>query len=154
MPRHMPQSTVDRQQFAEKESEKNISVVFIFISLQSISKSTLFCDLCPFFSTPSLKLKWVLPNMLPCVLPNMKLELRSRGSQFTPPTSSETNPYPKGEHNGAEGPKYASTYNTYTYLTAKTGYILAQIREQMVVPDLYLFTLKFHSNFSHKKRQT
>ena len=38
----MPQSTVDRQQFAEKESEKNISVVFIFISLQSILKSTHF----------------------------------------------------------------------------------------------------------------
>jgi hypothetical protein len=27
----------------------------------------------------------------------------------------------------------------------------AQIREQMVVPDLYVFTLKFHSNFSPKK---
>ena len=27
-------------------------------------------------------------------------------------TSSETYPYPKGEHNGAVGPKYASNLNT------------------------------------------
>ena len=29
-------------------------------------------------------------------------------SSHTLPTSSETYPYPKGEHNGAVGPKYAS----------------------------------------------
>ena len=28
----------------------------------------------------------------------------------------------------------------------------AQIREQMVVPDLYVFTLKFHSNLSLYKK--
>ena len=28
-----------------------------------------------------------------------------------PPTSSKTYPYPKGEHNGAVGPKYASKTN-------------------------------------------
>ena len=102
MPRHMPQSTVDRQQFAEKESEKNVSVVFIFISLQSILKSTLFCHLCPFFSTPSLKLKGEslfkkffssyfekCPSKHAAMCPseheicgdrNMKLELRNKGS--------------------------------------------------------------------------
>ena len=41
-----------------------------------------------------------------CVLPNMKLELRNKGL-----TSSETYPYPKGEHIGAKGPKYASLIN-------------------------------------------
>ena len=46
-------------------------------------------------------LKSVLPNMLPCVLPNMKLELRSRGSRFTPPT----NPYPKVVRANIMGPK-------------------------------------------------
>ena len=30
--------------------------------------------------------------------------------------------------------------------------LLSQIREQMVVPDLYVFTLKFHSNFSLYKK--
>ena len=29
-----------------------------------------------------------------------------------------------------------------------TTKIKAEIREQMLVPDLYVFTLKFHSNFS------
>ena len=29
----------------------------------------------------------------------------------------------------------------------------AQIREQMSVPDLHVFTLKFHSNFSPKKNR-
>ena len=54
--------------------------------------------------------------MLPCVLPNMSyVSFRTwamcpseHEAGFTPPTSSETYPYPKGEHNGAEGPKYAS----------------------------------------------
>ena len=36
----------------------------------------------------------------------------------------------------------------------KTGqywHVLSQIREQMSGPDLHVFTLKFHSNFSPKK---
>ena len=37
---------------------------------------------------------------------NLKKLQFSQGS--SPPTSSETYPYPKGEHNGAVGPKYAS----------------------------------------------
>ena len=59
--------------------------------------------------------KSVLPNMMPCVLPNMKLELSwnwKKSAVLTlissPPTSSKTYPYPKGEHNGAIGPIYAS----------------------------------------------
>ena len=51
----------------------------------------------------------------------MKLELRNRGSRFTPPTSSETNPYPKGEHNGAEGPKYASILEFFVMSTNDTN---------------------------------
>ena len=82
-------------------------------------------------------LKSVLPNILQYVLPNkflkkcpsehdamcpsehdamcpseheavIKLELKENCSSPTLPTSSETYPYPKGEHNGAVGPKYAS----------------------------------------------
>ena len=59
--------------------------------------------------------------MMPCVLPNMKLELSwnwKKSAVLTlissPPTSSKTYPYPKGEHNGAVGPKYASMINSYT----------------------------------------
>ena len=40
----------------------------------------------------------------------IKLELKENCSSPTLPTSSETYPYPKGEHNGAIGPKYASKY--------------------------------------------
>ena len=41
----------------------------------------------------------------------IKLELKENYSSLTLPTSSETYPYPKGEHNGAVGPKYASFQN-------------------------------------------
>ena len=41
----------------------------------------------------------------------INLELKQNCSSHTPPTSSKTYPYPKGEHNGAEGPKYASLRN-------------------------------------------
>ena len=42
----------------------------------------------------------------------IKLELKENSSSPTLPTSSETYPYPKGEHNGAVGPKYASNYKS------------------------------------------
>ena len=48
-----------------------------------------------------------LVHKLLCVLPNMRLELRNKGSLLQL-CSSETYPYPKGKHNGATGPKYAS----------------------------------------------
>ena len=34
----------------------------------------------------------------------------------------------------------------------KTATVNTHLREQMVVPDLYVFTLKFHSNFSLYKK--
>jgi len=42
-----------------------------------------------------------------CVLPNMKLELRNKAS----PLQLAPKPTPKGQHNGAKGPKYASFIN-------------------------------------------
>ena len=42
----------------------------------------------------------------------IKLELKENCSSPTLPTSSETYPYPKGEHNGALGHKYASLQNS------------------------------------------
>ena len=40
-----------------------------------------------------------------------------------------------------------STYECSIIVSILTG-VYSQIREQMLVPDLYVFTLKFHSNFS------
>ena len=43
----------------------------------------------------------------------IKLELNGNCSSPTLPTSSETYAYPKGKHNGAVGPKYASKTKRY-----------------------------------------
>ena len=69
-------------------------------------------------------LKSVFPNIMQRVLPNtiikkcpsehevvIKLELKENCSSPTLPTSSKTYPYPKCEHNGAVGSKYANYWN-------------------------------------------
>ena len=69
-------------------------------------------------------LKSVFPNIMQRVLSNtilkkcpsehevvIKLELKENCSSPTLPTSSKTYPYPKCEHNGAVGSKYANYWN-------------------------------------------
>ena len=110
-------------------------------------------------------LKSVLPNIIQCVLPNTILKVSFRtwchvsfqtwgyvsfrtwigsylelkhkcSSQLR--TSSETYPNPKGEHNGAIGPKYASKIKSTELESLALWFYYHWLKKQQNVIKLYI----------------